>query len=137
ALFHGVLRGEALAQAYANMDVFAFPSHTDTFGNVVLEALACGVPAVVTDKGGPQFVVRNGETGFVARDPDQFVVKIMHLATNPEALTSMRIAARAAACHASWDVVFSSVYASYEQTLRTASVAGQVLRARPQPTVGY
>ena len=48
AEFAGVLRGEALATAYANMDLFVFPSHTDTFGNVVLEALASGVPAIVT-----------------------------------------------------------------------------------------
>ena len=65
AEFAGVLRGEALAQAYANMDVLVFPSHTDTFGNVVLEALASGVPAVVTPDGGPKFIVRDGETGFV------------------------------------------------------------------------
>ena len=49
----GILRGEALAEAYANMDVFVFPSRTDTFGNVVLEAFASGRPAVVTDAGGP------------------------------------------------------------------------------------
>ena len=48
AEFTGVLRGEALAAAYAGMDLFVFPSHTDTFGNVVLEALASGVPAIVT-----------------------------------------------------------------------------------------
>ncbi len=70
--FTGVLRGEELARAYANMDIFAFPSRTDTYGNVVLEALASGVPAVVTDSGGPRFIVRDGETGFVARDPQEF-----------------------------------------------------------------
>lgn len=53
AEFTGMLRGEALAAAYANMDLFVFPSHTDTFGNVVLEALASGVPAIVTLDGGP------------------------------------------------------------------------------------
>src|SRR5262249_27593932 len=55
AKFGGVLGGAPLAQAYANMDVLVFPSHTDTFGNVVLEALASGVPAVVTPDGGPKF----------------------------------------------------------------------------------
>lgn len=53
AEFTGVLRGNDLARAYANMDLFVFPSHTDTFGNVVLEALASGVPAVVTPDGAP------------------------------------------------------------------------------------
>ena len=63
AEFTGVLRGEELAAAYANMDLFVFPSHTDTFGNVVLEALASGVPAIVTPDGGPSTIVRDGVTG--------------------------------------------------------------------------
>ncbi len=61
----GVLRGPALSRAYANMDAFAFYSETDTFGNVVLEALASGVPAVVTDKGGPKFIVEHQRSGFI------------------------------------------------------------------------
>jgi len=63
----GVLCGEELARAYASMDVFVFPSTTDTFGNVVLEAMASGVPPVVTDRGGPQFLVDQGTTGFGER----------------------------------------------------------------------
>src|SRR5271168_3893772 len=78
AEFAGVLRGAALARAYANMDVLVFPSHTDTFGNVVLEALASGVPAVVTPDGGPKFIVREGETGFVTGD-DHFAGAVTEL----------------------------------------------------------
>ena len=70
AEFTGVLHGEALAAAYADMDLFVFPSHTDTFGNVVLEALASGVPAIVTPDGGPKTIVRDGETGRIVRDED-------------------------------------------------------------------
>jgi phosphatidylinositol alpha 1,6-mannosyltransferase len=55
----GVLRDEALASAYANMDLLVFPSHTDTFGNVVLEALASGVPAIVTPHGGPAHILQS------------------------------------------------------------------------------
>ena len=73
-----MLRGAALAEAYANMDVLVFPSHTDTFGNVVLEALASGVPAVVTPDGGPKFIVRDGETGFVTED-DRFAEAVAEL----------------------------------------------------------
>src|SRR5271166_739248 len=118
ATFCGVLKGEALATAYANMDVFAFPSQTDTYGNVVLEALACGVPAVVTDRGGPRFIVRPGETGFVAREARDFVTSIRQLADHPHHLQAMRAAARAHALTASWDSVFESVYANYDRILR-------------------
>ena len=66
AEFAGVLQGERLAAAYANFDAFAFPSRTDTFGNVVLEALASGVPTVVTNGGGPKYIVQHGSSGFIA-----------------------------------------------------------------------
>jgi Glycosyl transferases group 1 len=56
-VFTGVLRDHALAEAYANMDLFIFPSRTDTFGNVIQEAAASGVPAVVTAEGGPMHLV--------------------------------------------------------------------------------
>jgi len=61
----GFLDGEDLSEAYANMDVFIFPSETDAYGNVVQEANASGVPCIVTDQGGPKFIVHEGETGFV------------------------------------------------------------------------
>ena len=112
AEFPGVLRGEALARAYAGMDVFVFPSHTDTFGNVVLEALASGVPAVVTPDGGPKSLVQDGATGFVAADA-QFSAAIERLVTNPALLAAMREQARAYAMSASWDAVFEKVYAGY------------------------
>jgi phosphatidylinositol alpha 1,6-mannosyltransferase len=52
------------------MDLFVFPSHTDTFGNVVLEALASGVPAIVTPDGGPPTIVRDGVTGRIVPDAE-------------------------------------------------------------------
>jgi glycosyltransferase involved in cell wall biosynthesis len=122
AEFLGVIKGEPLARAYANMDVFAFPSHTDTFGNVVLEALASGVPVVVTTKGGPKFVVQNGVTGFVAPDEGEFVQGIVDLVRNPVMHASMRRAAREYACSISWDRVFEKVYDAYEQVLFPAAV---------------
>jgi glycosyltransferase involved in cell wall biosynthesis len=131
ATFTGVLKGEALATAYANMDVFAFPSRTDTYGNVVLEALASGVPAVVTDGGGPQFIVRPEETGFIARDLGDFVSAIRNLAVSPDRLERMRVSARAQAMKASWDAVFESVYSAYERNLRNCAAAGKKMRMRP------
>ena len=114
--FAGVLRGEALATAYANMDLLVFPSHTDTFGNVVLEALASGVPAIVTPHGGPKYIVRQNETGFVAPD-DGFAQAIATLAQNRPQLDRMRKDARAYALGCSWDAVFDRVYAAYQTAL--------------------
>lgn len=110
--FAGVLRGVDLARAYANMDVLVFPSHTDTFGNVVLEALASGTPAVVTPDGGPKYIVRDGETGFVATD-DGFAAAIAALVRDRVRLKQMRMAAREYALGCSWDTVFDRVYSGY------------------------
>lgn len=135
ATFAGVLKGEALAAAYASMDVFAFPSRTDTYGNVVLEALASGVPAVVTDSGGPRFIVHHGETGFVARDAEEFVAHFRTLAAETGRLQQMRAASRAQALLSTWDVVFESVYATYDRTLRNCAAPGKRVRMRPQTAV--
>src|SRR5271168_1077659 len=116
AEFPGVLRGEDLARAYASMDLFVFPSHTDTFGNVVLEALASGVPAIVTPDGGPRYIVRDGETGCVATD-DCFSAAVARIILNPELHAQMRVAARVYAQSASWDSVFEGVYRTYDEVL--------------------
>ncbi len=113
AEFAGVLRGEELSSAYANMDLFVFPSHTDTFGNVVLEAMASGVPAIVTPDGGPRTIVRDGETGCVVPD-DEFADAVASVLGNPARQSQMRQAARACALTASWDSVFEGVYAAYQ-----------------------
>jgi len=116
----GVLCGEELARAYANMDVFLFPSKTDTFGNVVLEALATGTPALVMNEGGPQFIVRPGETGFVCRTAAELVEHVVRLRSNPEELRTLRNNARRQAESASWDKVFEAVYRAYEVALAQA-----------------
>jgi glycosyltransferase involved in cell wall biosynthesis len=116
AEFTGVLHGEALATAYANMDVFVFPSHTDTFGNVVLEALASGVPAIVTPDGGPKTIVRDGETGRIAPD-DDFAAAVSGILRDPDKHIEMRAAARSCAVKASWDAVFDGVYTGYQAIL--------------------
>ncbi|MGD0939281.1 MAG: glycosyltransferase [Terracidiphilus sp.] len=116
--FTGVLKGEPLSEAYANMDLFVFPSHTDTFGNVVLEALASGVPAVVTPDGGPPTIVRDGVTGRIVPDGG-FTAAIAAILAEPAKLANMREAARSYALTMSWDSVFEGVYAAYETILPT------------------
>jgi glycosyltransferase involved in cell wall biosynthesis len=116
AEFTGVLRGEALSTAYANMDLLVFPSHTDTFGNVVLEAMASSVPAIVTPDGGPKTIVRDGVTGRIVAD-DEFAAAVADVLGDPGKHAQMRVAAREHALTMSWDAVFEGVYAGYEAIL--------------------
>jgi glycosyltransferase involved in cell wall biosynthesis len=115
--FTGVLRGVELACAYANMDLFIFPSRTDTYGNVVLEAMASGVPAAVTDAGGPQFIVQHGKTGFISKNAREFIEQISWFLADRERRETMSHAARAYALTNTWDAVFDSVYAAYNKAL--------------------
>ena len=124
AEFTGLLTGRELSRAFANFDVLAFPSETDTFGLVVLEAFASGVPAIVTDRGGPQFTVRHGSSGYVARNFDEFVAYTTRLMDQPELLSTMRATARQQALETSWDRIFESMYEAYERTLPSVPVAG-------------
>jgi phosphatidylinositol alpha 1,6-mannosyltransferase len=122
AEFTGVLTGPELARTFANFDMLAFPSETDTFGLVVLEAFASGVPAVVTDRGGPQFTVRHGNSGYVARDLEEFVAYTAALMAHPELLSTMRVAARRQALETSWDRIFEGMYEAYERCLGSVPV---------------
>jgi glycosyltransferase involved in cell wall biosynthesis len=117
AEFTGVLSGEALARAYANMDIFAFPSHTDTFGNVVQEALASGVPAVVTASGGPRFIVRHGVSGFVTGSDGEFCERIVQMAREESLRREMGRAARQQVKNQPWHRVFQEVYDAYARSL--------------------
>jgi glycosyltransferase involved in cell wall biosynthesis len=103
------------------MDIFVFPSHTDTFGNVVLEALSSGVPAIVTPDGGPCTIVRDHQTGRIVGD-DGFASAIEELIDHPEDLAAMRQAARAYAETASWDSVFEGVYSAYNTILPNRTI---------------
>jgi glycosyltransferase involved in cell wall biosynthesis len=118
SVFTGVLSGEPLARAYANLDVFLFPSRTDTFGNVVQEALASGVPAVVMDAGGPRFIVRQGSTGFIAADDAAFCEYAVTLARDTARRGGMAQQARKQVEGQSWDRVFTEVYDGYARLLQ-------------------
>lgn len=118
AAFTGFLDGEALSEAYANMDVFVFPSETDAFGNVTQEANASGVPAIVTNQGGPKFIVRHGETGFICENLADFKKFTLRLMDEPETHAAMRQNARRFAMSRSWDAVFESVFQAYAECVR-------------------
>ncbi len=125
AQFTGVLRGEALADAYAQMDIFAFPSETDTLGNVVLEAMASGVPGVVMAAGGQRFIVDAGRTAIVADTHDAFVEGVRTLVKNRRRREAMGIAARALAVELlSWDRIFIDICNAYEIAISPAEGEG-------------
>lgn len=106
-VFTGYLHGEELATAFASADALAFPSMSDTFGNVVLEAAASGLPAVVSDKGGPQEIVRNYGNGIVcnARQAATYAEGLQSLVQQPEAYCHFQEKALQAAAEARWDKV--------------------------------
>jgi glycosyltransferase involved in cell wall biosynthesis len=109
----GTLRGAQLARAYADMDAFLFPSVTDTFGNVVVEALASGVPAIVSKGGGPKYIIEPEKSGFIGGTPEQYAAAILRLYRDRERLAQMRTAARERALQFSWPAVFEGVYQQY------------------------
>ena len=96
ALFTGYLQGEELQRAYASADLFVFPSATDTFGNVVLEAQASGLPVIVSDAGGPRELMIDGETGsvFPAGDKGEFLATLRRLTVERSKLPLMGKKAR-------------------------------------------
>ncbi len=114
--FTGYLSGEALAAAYASSSVFVFPSGTDTFGNVVLEAQASGLPVIVTDKGGPKENLITGETGHVVPEGNaaELAGAIVFLASQPELREHMGKAARQYAEGRSFEACFIRQWHMYE-----------------------
>jgi len=113
--FTGFLEGERLSEAYANMDVFVFPSDTDAFGNVPQEAMASGSPAIVSDKGGPKFFVTDGYNGYVASNLDDFVKYAQLFIDDPELLAKMKVNSIEFAQTRTWESVFETVYEAYNE----------------------
>lgn len=114
AHFTGEIRGEELAKTIANMDLFVFPSLTDAFGNVVLEAMSAGVPGVVMSKGGQKYLIENGVNGFIA-DEKNFIETIVQIMENRNQLAEKGKAARRFALENSWDAIFEKAYKFYAE----------------------
>jgi glycosyltransferase involved in cell wall biosynthesis len=129
--FHGVLRGESLAEAYANMDLFLFPSWTDTFGNVILEALASGVPCVVTSGGGPKFLVEEGVDGTVATSDAKFVAAAASLARQVDGLARLKEGSLHSKQVQTWDDVFEELYRQYAECVDLAKSAPRAVALSP------
>jgi glycosyltransferase involved in cell wall biosynthesis len=114
AVFPGFLTGDRLSREYASADIFLFPSETDTFGNVVLEAMSSGLPALVSDRMGPAEIVRHGDTGLIASSEEQFLAHLDRLAGNPGERQAMGLRARKYAESRDWNSILQQLFLQYE-----------------------
>ncbi|KAF1985338.1 glycosyltransferase family 4 protein [Aulographum hederae CBS 113979] len=114
--FVGWRSGEELAEAFASADIFLFASLTETFGNVLLEAAASGLPIVACDALGARDLVLHGKTGFLSPpgDAEAFSNSILTIANNPTLRQSMGVGARQFAERFTWDFSFNIVGKAYE-----------------------
>ena len=119
AIFTGFLNGEELAAAYASSDLFVFPSDSESFGNVTLEAMASGVPCVCADATGSRSLVVAGETGLLAPadDTQALAAHIVTLLGDARLRARMGAAARARALTFSWDETLARLLGYYRALL--------------------
>jgi glycosyltransferase involved in cell wall biosynthesis/predicted metal-dependent phosphoesterase TrpH len=122
ATFLGWLEGDALAVAYANADLFLFASRTDTFGQVLLEAQASGLPVVAVAEGGPCSIVADGVTGLLrSADATALADAVVALAADPDARARLAHAARAAVAERTWDRALERLAAGYRRALHAGA----------------
>ena len=119
-IFTGFRVGEELMMHYASADVFLHCSVTETFGLVVLEALASGVPVVARDEGGPSDIIEHGAGGYLVPpdDLDGFVEKVLELAVDRPLREQFAQAARSQACEATWEKIGNTVAWKMAETIK-------------------
>jgi glycosyltransferase involved in cell wall biosynthesis/predicted metal-dependent phosphoesterase TrpH len=131
ATFLGWLSGEDLPRAYASADAFLFCSGTDTYGQVILEAAASGLPVVAVAEGGPATLIENRHTGLLCcPDADQIAGALLRLASSPELRQQLGLAAAKAARERSWERSLGQLAAGYRRALDAAADAGSPALSR-------
>ena len=120
----GFVRGEMLASLYAEADIFVFPSGTETFGNVLLEAMASAVPCICTDEGGVTDFAEHGRNAYVVpyRDSDKLSDAILKVAQSPLLRERLSSGALHTAEGRNWDSVMDRLMQSYEEVLQPVRV---------------
>ncbi len=113
AIFTGILSGRELGVAYASADLFVFPSTTDTYGNVVVEAMAAGLPAAVSDIGGPRELIKTSQMGRVlpARDASRWIAGLAEMLAKLPTDEERHALARQAGSERRWDSAFARFWA--------------------------
>ena len=121
ATFLGWLEGDDLPRAYASADIFLFCSRTDTFGQVLVEAGASGLPSVAVDEGGPSSIVSDGETGRLCDpDPGMLAAAILQLADSPAWRAKLGRQAMEAARGRTWEAAMSQLADGYDRVTEPA-----------------
>jgi glycosyltransferase involved in cell wall biosynthesis len=137
AHFAGLRRGEDLAAHYASADIFLFTSLTETFGNVVPEAMASGLAVVAFDYAAAAQLVRHGESGLLAKVADAGALRehAQALVRSPEQVALLGAAARQVATRQCWGRILEQIEAEYDAALRTAErwAVGEALRPAWRP----
>ena len=119
AIFTGQLTGEALATALASTDVFLNPSITEAFGNVTLEAMACGLPVIAAAASGTTSLVRDGDSGILVepRDIDAYAAALAAYAADPDLRRRHGQAGLAFARTMDWDKINAAVMKVYQRVI--------------------
>jgi glycosyltransferase involved in cell wall biosynthesis len=114
----GWLGGDDLARAYASADVFLFTSQTDTYGQVIVEAQASGLPVVAVAEGGPASLIEDGETGLLApAEAGALAAAVLRLVGEPLLRERLRRTARAEISGRSWEAALAQLAGSYRAVL--------------------
>ncbi len=118
AKFVGYLKGEALSNAYASADIFLFPSTTETFGNVTIEAMASGIVPVVANAGGSKSIVQDGENGLLSapKDADSFYQNVCLLIEDPEKYRRIRETGLRYVKDFTWENILGKLFELYEES---------------------
>jgi len=135
--YTGQLKGEELAKAYAVGDVFLHCSITETFGLVVLESMASGVPVIARDEGGPSEIVADGRSGYLVAptDLDTFVDKIVKLGNDTTLREEMSIESRRMAEEATWEKINNRVAWKLAEALQPSASHPQI-QSQPNQSTG-
>jgi glycosyltransferase involved in cell wall biosynthesis len=126
ATFLGWLGGPDLARAYASADAFLFASATDTFGQVILEAQASGLPVVAVDAGGPASLIASGETGLLTNpDPEALAAALLAVTSTPLLAQRLRQGGLAAVRERTWPASLAQLAAGYRHVTARSRRRGQ------------
>lgn len=136
AHYCGFIQGQELSDLYASSDLFVFPSTTETFGNVVLEAFASGVPVVGVNKGGSADLVQPHVNGLLARpfDAKDFALQVQYLFEHPEAMKKLREGALETAARYDWPDINGRLISRYDFLIQTQGQKAAVPKGEKLPT---